>query len=85
MLHFEGHTLSIKKDMFPMKSSKYFEKYNIYGVNFDSGIGIFMQYIYVKECMTPPTKFYTSNLSLCVKTGINGPLYCEICHLHFRF
>ena len=29
-----------------MKSSKYFEKYNIYGVNFDSGICSSMQYIY---------------------------------------
>ena len=52
-----------------MKSSKYFEKCNIYGVNFDSGIFISMQYIYVKECTTPPTKFYTSNLNFCVKTG----------------
>ena len=38
MLHFEGPTLSIKKAMFPMKSGKYFEKDNIYGVDFDSGI-----------------------------------------------
>ena len=64
--------------MFPMKSGKYFEKDNIYGVNFDSGICISMQYIYLKECMIPPTKFYTSNPNFCVKTGINGPLYREI-------
>ena len=53
MLHFEGHILPIKKVMFPMKSGKYFEKDNIYGVNFDSGICISIQYIYVKECTTP--------------------------------
>ena len=43
--------------MFPMESSKYFEKYNIYGVNFDSGICISMRYIYVKECTTPQPSF----------------------------
>ena len=47
-------------------------------VNFDSGICISMEKIHVKECMTP-TKFYTSNLNFCVKMGINGPLYREIC------
>ena len=26
-----------------------------------------------------PTKFYTSNFNFCVKMGINGPLYREIC------
>ena len=40
MLHFDGRTQSIKKEMFPMKSNEYFEKGNIYGVNFDSGICI---------------------------------------------
>ena len=80
MLHFEDHTLSIKKVMFPMKSSKKFFKYNIYGVNFDSEICISMHYVYVKECKTP-TKFYTSDLIFCVKTGINGPLYREICRI----
>ena len=64
-----------------MKNGKYFEKNIIYGVNFDSEICISMQYIYVKECMTPPTKFYTSILNFCVKTRINGPLYCEICQI----
>ena len=71
MLHFEGHTLSIKKVMFTMKNGKYFEKDNIYGINFDSRICISMQYIYVKEC----TKFYTSSLNFYVKMGINSPLY----------
>ena len=32
-----------------MKKGKYFEKDNIYGVNFDSGMCISMQYVYVKE------------------------------------
>ena len=60
MLHFEGHALSIKKVMFPMKSGKYFEKDNICEVNFDSGICISMQYIYLKECTkckTPQPSF----------------------------
>ena len=61
-----------------MKSGKYFEKDNIYGVNFDSGICISMQFTYLKE-YTTPTKFYTSNLNFCVKMGMNGPLYREIC------
>ena len=30
MLHFDGHTQSIKKVMFQMKSGEYFEKDNIY-------------------------------------------------------
>ena len=29
-----------------------------------------------------PTKFYTSNFNFCVKMGIYGPLYREICHIH---
>ena len=45
MLRFDGHTLSIKKVTFTMKSSEYFEKENIYGVSFDSGICISMEYI----------------------------------------
>ena len=36
-----------------MKSGEYFEKANICDVNFDSGICISMQYIHVKEYMTP--------------------------------
>ena len=40
-----------------MKSGEYFEKDNIYGVNFDSGICISMEYIHVKEYMTPQPSF----------------------------
>ena len=83
MLHFESHTLSIKKVLFPMKSDKYFKKDNIYGVNFDSGSCISMQYIYLKE-YTTPNQVYTSNLNFCVETRINGPLYHEICLMHYH-
>ena len=57
MLHFDGHILSIKKVVFSMKSGEYFEKDNIYGVNFYSGICISMEYINVKEYMTPQPSF----------------------------
>ena len=57
MLHFDGHTLSVKKVTFAMKSGQYFEKDNIHGVNFDSGISISMEYIHVKEYMTPKPSF----------------------------
>ena len=57
MLHFDGHTLSIKKVMFTMKSGEYFEKDHIYGVNFDSGICISMEYIPVKEYIIPQPNF----------------------------
>ena len=45
MLHFDGHTLSIKNVMFAMKSGEYFEKDNINLLDFDSGICISMGYI----------------------------------------
>ena len=57
MLHFDGHTLSIKRVTFAMKSGEYFENDKIYGVNFDSGICISMEYIHVKEYMTPQPYF----------------------------
>ena len=57
MLHFDGHTLSIKKVTFSMKSGEYLEKGNIYGVNFDSGICISMEYIHVKEYIIPNQVF----------------------------
>ena len=52
MLHFEGHTLSIKKVMFPLKKGKYLEKDNIYGVNFVFPCSISWIKIY-----DPSTKF----------------------------
>ena len=42
-----------------MKSGKYFEKDCIYGVNFNSGICISMQYIYVKNVQPPNEVLYT--------------------------
>ena len=57
-----------------MQSGNFLKKIKFYGVNFDSGICISMQYIYVKECMNSQPSFI-----LCVKMGMNGPLYREIC------
>ena len=66
MLHFDGHTLSIKKVTFAMKNGEYFEKDNIYEVNFDSGICIFMEYIHVKEYDPPPTSSFILKISIFV-------------------
>ena len=63
-----------------MKSGEYFEKADIYGVNFDSGLCISMEYIHVKECIPQPS-FIPQISIFCVKMGINGPLYYEICHM----
>ena len=76
MLHFDGHTLSIKKVTFTLKSGEHFEKDNICGVNFDFGIYISMGYIHVKEFMTPQASFILQ--ILIFKLGINGPIYCEM-------
>ena len=61
MLHFDGHSLSIKKVTFAMKNGEYFEKkitfMSFYGVNFDSGIRISMEYIHVKEYIIPQPSF----------------------------
>ena len=57
MLHFDGHTLSIKKVIFAMKSGEYFENDNVYGANFDAGICISMEYISVKEYITLQPSF----------------------------
>ena len=73
MFHFEGHTLFIKKVMFPMKSGNFFKKITFMEVNFDSGICISMQYL-CQRMYDLPTKFYTSNLNFYVKMGISGPL-----------
>ena len=48
-----------------MKSGEYFEKANIYEVNFDIGICISMEYIHVKEYMTPNQVLYFTFQSLC--------------------
>ena len=57
MLHFDGHSLSIKKVTFAMKSGEYFDKDSIYGVNFDPGVFISMEYIHVKEYYEPQPSF----------------------------
>ena len=48
MLHFDDHTLSIKNKTFALKSGEYFEKDNIYVLNFNYVIYISMEYIHVK-------------------------------------
>ena len=55
-----------------MKKGKYFEKDNINGVNFDSGICISMLYIYVEEFMTPQPSLYFKSKFLC-KNGNKWP------------
>ena len=57
-----------------MKRAEYFEKDNIYGVNFDSGIWISMQYIYVKECTTPNQVLYFKSKFLCKNRNKWPPL-----------
>ena len=69
MLHFDGHTLSIKKVMFAMKSGEYFEKDNIYGVNFDSGICISIEYINVISRIYDPNQFLYFKTQFLCKNG----------------
>ena len=57
MLHFDGQFLSIKKPMFAVKRGEYFRKYNIFEVNFDSGVCISMGCIHKKEYMTSHPSF----------------------------
>ena len=64
--------LCIKKVMFAMKSGEYFEKANIYGVNFDSGICISIEYIHVKEYVIPTQVLYFKSQFLC-KNGNKWP------------
>ena len=83
MLHFDGQFLSIKKAMFAVKRGEYFRKYNIFEVNFDSGVCISMACIHKKRIHDFPPKFYSSNLNFWAKITENGtqwPLYREICH-----
>ena len=60
------------------------KKDNIYGVNFDSSICTFIEYIHVKEYMTFQPSFLRQMSIFCVKTGINGYLCREICTLKFE-
>ena len=68
--------------MFVVKSEEYFTKYNIFEVDFDSGVCISMGCIHKKGIHDFPPKFYSLNLNFCAKSlkmGQNGPLYREIC------
>ena len=46
-----------KKEKLALENGEYFEKDNIYGVNFDSGICVSMEYIHVKEYMMLQPRF----------------------------
>ena len=72
-----------KKAMFVMKRGEYLRKYNIFEVDFDSGVCISMGCIHKKkEYMTSHPSFILQ-ISIFVqkslKMGQNGPLYREIC------
>ena len=82
MLHFDGQFLSIKKAMFAVKRGEYLRKYNIFEVNFDSGVCISMGCIHKKEYMTShPSLILQTSIFVqkSLKMGQNGPLYREIC------
>ena len=68
--------------MFVVKRGEYFRKYNIFEVDFDSGVCISMGCIHKKRIHDFSPKFYSSNLNFCAKITENGtkwPLYREIC------
>ena len=68
--------------MFVVKRGEYFRKYNIFEVDFDSGVCISMGCIHKKRIHDFPPKFYSSNLKFVqksLKMGQNGPLDREIC------
>ena len=82
MLHFDGQFLSIKKAMFVVKRGEYFRKYNIFEVDFDSGVCISMGCIHKKEYMTSHPSFIPQTsifVQKSLKMGQNGPLYREMC------
>ena len=66
MLHFDGQTLSIKEVTFVLKSGEYFKKDSIYGVNFDSGIYISMEYIHVYKWIYDPKPNFLLQISIFV-------------------
>ena len=67
-----------------MKSRKYFEKYNIFGANFDSGICISMRCIYVKECTTPSQVLYLKSKFLCKNGNKWPPLSWDMPYILFE-
>ena len=58
--------------MFVVKRGEYFRKYNIFEVDFDSGVCISMGWIHKKIIHDFPPKFYSSNLNFCAKITENG-------------
>ena len=84
MLHFDGQFLSIKKPMFAVKIGEHIRKYNIFEVNFDSGVCISMGCIHKEKYMTSHSSFILQTSIFkqkSLKMGQNGPLYREICHM----
>ena len=82
MLHFDGQFLSIKKAMFAVKRGEYFRKYNIFEVDFESGVYVSMGCIHEKRIHYFPPKFFLQTsifVQKSLKMGQNGPLYREIC------
>ena len=73
--------------MFVVKRGEYFRKYNIFEVDFDSGVCISMGCIHKKEYMTSHPSFILQ-ISIFVqkslKMGQNGSLYREICQICFK-
>ena len=61
-----------KKAMFVVKRGEYFRKYNIFEVDFDSGVCISMGCFHKKRIHDFPPKFYSSNLNFCAKITENG-------------
>ena len=83
MLHFDDQFLSIKNAMFAVKRGGYFRKYNIFEVDFDSGVCISMGCIHKKEYMTSHPSFILQTsifVQKSLKMGQNGSFYREICH-----
>ena len=84
MLHFDDQFLSIKKAMFAVERGGYFRKYNIFEVDFDSGVCISMRCIHKKEYTTSHPSFILQTsifVQKSLKMGQNGSLYREICHM----
>ena len=68
--------------MFVVKRGEYFRKYNIFKVDFDSGVCISMGCIHKKEYMTSHPSFILQTsifVRKSLKMGQNGPLYRKIC------
>ena len=74
--------------MFVVKRGEYFRKYNIFEVDFDSGVCISMGCIHKKRIHDFHPSFILQTsifVQKSLKMGQNGPLYREICHIYIVF